>query len=161
MWLGTTTHAITVPAQEEMSIISIEVDPSASVRGRPASFRFSDLSNRLVAAPFMVSKTDCEKEDEADCKDFCGQLEQTSACKASGNKVTCFCKGGKGGESKCEERCLFCMSRVPLHGHHDLSNSEMSQVHPINQRLRRLLRSVGRGLKIYEQVALKGLGLFR
>lgn len=61
----------------------------------------------------MISKSDCEKEDEDDCKEFCGLAQQTATCSANGNKVTCFCKGGKS-ESKCEERCLLCMSRAPF-----------------------------------------------
>ena len=59
---------------------------------------------------YSVSKSDCEKEDEDDCKEFCSLSEQTGTCKANGNKVTCYCKGGKS-ESNCEERCLLCMSR--------------------------------------------------
>lgn len=62
----------------------------------------------------MASKSDCDKEDEEDCKEFCSLTEQTATCSANGNKVTCYCKGGKGGSSNCEERCLFCTSRAPL-----------------------------------------------
>lgn len=51
----------------------------------------------------------CEKEDEADCKEFCGASEQSATCSADGNKVTCYCKGGKAPEQNCEERCLLCM----------------------------------------------------
>ncbi|KAF8865645.1 hypothetical protein BDZ45DRAFT_736213 [Acephala macrosclerotiorum] len=81
-----------VPAHEEISIlIGIDVEASG------------------VRAPsFSVSKTDCEKEDEDDCKEFCGLSAQTATCSANGNKVTCYCKGGKS-DSKCEERCLLCM----------------------------------------------------
>lgn len=62
----------------------------------------------IRASSFVISKSDCEKEDEDDCKEFCGLAQQTATCSANGNKVTCFCKGGKS-ESKCEERCLLCM----------------------------------------------------
>ncbi|CZT07715.1 uncharacterized protein RCO7_10288 [Rhynchosporium graminicola] len=57
---------------------------------------------------FSVTGSSCEKEDESDCKEFCGMSEQTATCSANGNKVTCSCKGGKS-ESNCEERCLLCM----------------------------------------------------
>jgi len=81
-----------VPAHEKMSIL-IGADTEAS---------------GIRAPLFLVSKSDCEKEDEDNCKEFCGSLEQTSTCSANGNKVTCFCKGGKS-DSNCEERCLLCM----------------------------------------------------
>ncbi|KUJ13884.1 uncharacterized protein LY89DRAFT_687220 [Mollisia scopiformis] len=81
-----------VPAHEEMSIL-LATDAVAS------PFR---------AASFSATASSCEKEDEDDCKEFCGLSEQTATCKANGNKITCFCKGGKS-ESKCEERCLLCM----------------------------------------------------
>ncbi|KAL2067807.1 hypothetical protein VTL71DRAFT_15903 [Oculimacula yallundae] len=57
---------------------------------------------------FTTLGSSCEKEDEADCKEFCSLSQQTSTCSANGNKVTCSCKGGKS-ESNCEERCLLCM----------------------------------------------------
>lgn len=57
----------------------------------------------------IATKSSCEEADEADCKDFCTTREQTSTCLASGDKVTCYCSGGKAPESNCEERCLFCM----------------------------------------------------
>ncbi|KAH7310115.1 hypothetical protein BKA65DRAFT_519453 [Rhexocercosporidium sp. MPI-PUGE-AT-0058] len=60
------------------------------------------------SSSFSVSGSGCDKEDEADCKEFCGLSEQTATCSANGNKVTCSCKGGKS-ESNCEERCLLCM----------------------------------------------------
>lgn|ERR1711964_511535 len=60
------------------------------------------------SSSFSVSGSGCDKEDEADCKEFCGLSEQTATCTANGNKVTCSCKGGKS-ESNCEERCLLCM----------------------------------------------------
>ncbi len=70
------------------------------------------VSNDPTASLFSVTKSDCEKEDEDDCKEFCGLSEQTGTCSANGNKVTCFCKGGKSGGSNCEERCFLCMSRA-------------------------------------------------
>ncbi|TVY68788.1 hypothetical protein LSUE1_G006999 [Lachnellula suecica] len=85
-------HAIAVP-NEEMSIILASEAVSSSFK----------------APSFSVAKSDCEKEDEADCKEFCGMSEQTSTCAANGNKVTCYCKGGKAPDSNCEERCLLCM----------------------------------------------------
>jgi len=81
-----------VPTHKEMSIL-IGIDAEAS---------------GVRAPSFTVSKSDCDKEDEDDCKEFCGLSEQTGTCKADGNKVTCYCKGGKS-ESNCEERCLLCM----------------------------------------------------
>ncbi|PVH79751.1 hypothetical protein DL98DRAFT_515846 [Cadophora sp. DSE1049] len=60
------------------------------------------------SSSFSVSGSGCDKEDEADCREFCGLSEQTATCTANGNKVTCSCKGGKS-ESNCEERCLLCM----------------------------------------------------
>jgi hypothetical protein len=60
---------------------------------------------------FSVAKSDCEKEDEDDCKEYCSLTQTTGTCRADGNKVTCYCKGGKS-ESNCEERCLLCMSRA-------------------------------------------------
>lgn len=63
------------------------------------------------SSSFSVSGSGCDKEDEADCKEFCGLSEQTATCSANGNKVTCSCKGGKS-ESNCEERCLLCKSRA-------------------------------------------------
>ncbi|CZR52623.1 uncharacterized protein PAC_02500 [Phialocephala subalpina] len=81
-----------VPTHEEMSILT-----------------GTDAAMSGVRVPsFSVSKSDCEKEDEDDCKEFCGLSEQTATCSANGNKVTCYCKGGKS-ESNCEERCLLCM----------------------------------------------------
>jgi len=78
-------------------------------RNVPAHGQMILIEASSVRAPsFTVSKSDCEKEDEDDCKEFCSLLEQTSTCKASDNKVTCYCKGGKS-ESNCEERCLLCM----------------------------------------------------
>lgn len=63
-------------------------------------------------ASFLSSPTSaCEKEDEADCKEFCELSDQTSTCIAAGNKITCSCKGGKK-ESNCEERCLLCKSHA-------------------------------------------------
>ncbi|KAK0101023.1 hypothetical protein ONS95_012989 [Cadophora gregata] len=66
------------------------------------------VSNMAKSSFFAVSGSVCDKEDEADCKEFCGLSEQTATCTANGNKVTCSCKGGKS-ESNCEERCLLCM----------------------------------------------------
>lgn len=63
--------------------------------------------------PSIATKSACETEDAADCKDFCTTREQTSTCVASGDKVTCYCSGGKAPESNCEERCLFCMCSPP------------------------------------------------
>ncbi|PMD50111.1 uncharacterized protein K444DRAFT_621493 [Hyaloscypha bicolor E] len=82
-----------VPAHEQMSI------PMAT----------GAQAGRAKAPSFTVSRSsDCEQEDEDDCTEFCSLLEQTATCRANGNKVTCFCKGGKS-ESNCEERCLLCM----------------------------------------------------
>ena len=91
-------HAITVPVLSEQMSILLASDAVASVVKVPA---------------FSASKSDCDKEDEEDCKGFCEALEQTSTCAARGNKVTCYCKGGKS-ESNCEERCLLCMSCAEL-----------------------------------------------
>jgi len=71
------------------------------------------VSDDSTGPSFLASKSDCEKEDEDDCKEFCGLSEQTGTCRADGNKVTCYCKGGKS-DSNCEERCLLCMSRAPF-----------------------------------------------
>jgi len=81
------------PVHSEMSIISSS-DAAASVMKVPS---FS-----------VAAGSDCDKEDEKDCSEFCSLGEQTSKCTANGNKVTCYCKGGKS-ESNCEERCLLCM----------------------------------------------------
>ncbi|KAK6581826.1 hypothetical protein PZA11_005523 [Diplocarpon coronariae] len=69
------------------------------------------LASALSVEPssFSLTASSCEKEDEADCKEFCGLSEQTATCSANGNKITCSCKGGKTPESNCEERCLLCM----------------------------------------------------
>ncbi|RDW90925.1 hypothetical protein BP5796_02090 [Coleophoma crateriformis] len=100
-----------VPAHSQMSVlIGTEVEASA-VRGTQApsdSAVHTGVSHHYTAPSFAVSKSDCEKEDEDDCKEFCGLSDQTATCAANGNKVTCFCKGGKS-ETNCEERCLFCM----------------------------------------------------
>ncbi|RDW58238.1 hypothetical protein BP6252_13649 [Coleophoma cylindrospora] len=85
-------HERNVPAQDQMSVlIGTQAEASA-----------------IRAPSFAVANTDCEKEDEDDCKEFCGLSDQTATCAATGNKVTCSCKGGKS-ETNCEERCLFCM----------------------------------------------------
>ena len=111
------THAIAVPAHEEMSILMATDAPASRVEGTqgPSSSRvYPTGSNQPTAPAFGVHKSsDCETEDEDDCTEFCSLLEQTATCRANGNKVTCFCKGGKS-ESNCEERCLLCMSRAPL-----------------------------------------------
>lgn len=86
--------AMTLERNAGHSEITIIVD------SEPAVFKASPS--------FLVSKSDCEKEDEDDCKEFCGLSEQTGTCRADGNKVTCYCKGGKS-DSNCEERCLLCM----------------------------------------------------
>ncbi|KAF4628615.1 hypothetical protein G7Y89_g9534 [Cudoniella acicularis] len=86
------------PAHEEMSIL-VKTDAKAS------SFR---------APSFSISTSDCEKEDEDDCKEFCGLSEQTATCSANGNKVTCSCKGGKSG-TNCEERCFLFVEEVIIH----------------------------------------------
>jgi hypothetical protein len=92
-----------------MSIL-IGTDAEASgIRGTQAlssSRVHPTVSNHPTVLSFSVSKSDCDKEDEDDCKEFCGLSEQTGTCKADGNKVTCYCKGGKS-DSNCEERCLF------------------------------------------------------
>ncbi|KAK2623974.1 hypothetical protein QTJ16_006608 [Diplocarpon rosae] len=67
------------------------------------------VTTNFKSPSFLVSGSECDKEDEADCKEFCGLSEQTSTCSANGNKITCSCKGGKTPESNCEERCLLCM----------------------------------------------------
>lgn len=125
IWLGTSTYAIAVQAHEEMSIL-VEADVGASgVRSTQAplySRVYLTVPNHFIVPSFLVSKSGCEKEDEDDCKEFCGLVEQTATCSANGNKVTCFCKGGKS-ESNCEERCLLCMSRATPTGHSpDVSN---------------------------------------
>ncbi|KAG9247339.1 hypothetical protein BJ878DRAFT_573283 [Calycina marina] len=61
------------------------------------------------SASFAHASSECEKEDAADCQEFCELSQLTATCAAKGNKITCYCKGGKSGESNCEERCLFCM----------------------------------------------------
>ncbi|KAF2433556.1 hypothetical protein EJ08DRAFT_59037 [Tothia fuscella] len=68
-----------------------------------------DTSTRNTRASLLQSPASaCDKEDESDCKEFCKLSEQTATCIASGNKITCSCRGGKS-ESNCEERCLLCM----------------------------------------------------
>ncbi|KAE9363805.1 hypothetical protein N431DRAFT_564388 [Stipitochalara longipes BDJ] len=87
------------------------VERSAPIVHKQEVFKIAtdtEASNIKSIPPFFSVKSDCEKEDEDDCTEFCSLLEQTSTCKANGNKVTCFCKGGKS-ESNCEERCLLCM----------------------------------------------------
>ncbi|KAF2665456.1 hypothetical protein BT63DRAFT_417015 [Microthyrium microscopicum] len=75
--------------------MSIAIEHDASARNmRPLSFS---------------PRSACDKEDESDCKEFCEATEQTATCTAAGNKITCSCRGGKKGESNCEERCLLCM----------------------------------------------------
>jgi len=88
------------------SAMTLERDVPA--HGKMAVLIGSSNEGSLVKAPsFSVSESECDKEDVDDCKEFCSLSEQTATCKANGNKVTCFCKGGKS-ESNCEERCLFC-----------------------------------------------------
>ncbi|TVY88704.1 hypothetical protein LAWI1_G005845 [Lachnellula willkommii] len=89
----TLSNAVPAPAHEQMSVLT-ETDGKA---------------NSYKAPSFSISKSDCEKEDADDCKEFCDLSEQTATCSANGNKVTCSCKGGKSGGSNCEERCLLCM----------------------------------------------------
>ncbi|KAH8878741.1 hypothetical protein GQ53DRAFT_814333 [Thozetella sp. PMI_491] len=84
-----------VYAQEGISALT-------ETHARVGSIRDAGLSD-------SASNADCDKEDEDDCKEFCSLADQTSTCRASGNKVTCYCKGGKAPASDCEERCLFCM----------------------------------------------------
>ncbi|OWP06670.1 hypothetical protein B2J93_5149 [Marssonina coronariae] len=67
------------------------------------------VTTNFKSSSFSLTASSCEKEDEADCKEFCGLSEQTATCSANGNKITCSCKGGKTPESNCEERCLLCM----------------------------------------------------
>lgn len=78
--------------------------PDNSSRGHA----LTDTTIAQVKSSIAI-KSSCETEDEVDCKDFCTTREQTSTCLASGDKVTCYCSGGKAPESNCEERCLFCM----------------------------------------------------
>jgi hypothetical protein len=116
-WEQSITHAIAVPAHEQMSI-SMATDAQAGrakgTQRLSTSRVHPTVPNQPTAPSFTVSRSsDCEQEDEDDCTEFCSLLEQTATCRASGNKVTCFCKGGKS-ESNCEERCLLCMSREPL-----------------------------------------------
>ncbi|PMD47698.1 hypothetical protein L207DRAFT_561140 [Hyaloscypha variabilis F] len=74
----------------------------------PVKISSHAVVSKVKVPAFSALKSDCEKEDEDDCTEFCSLLEQTSTCAANGNKVTCYCKGGKS-ESNCEERCLLCM----------------------------------------------------
>lgn len=92
-------HTILVPAHSEQMSILLASDVIA-----PA----------VMVPAFSASKSDCDKEDEEDCKSFCEAAEQTSTCAARGDKITCYCKGGKS-ESNCEERCLLCMSGALFH----------------------------------------------
>ncbi|KAH8680715.1 hypothetical protein BX600DRAFT_444960 [Xylariales sp. PMI_506] len=85
--------AMRVDVHEEMSVLSKVHTGKGDIR-EPS---------------FSTSDSTCDKEDEDDCKEFCSLSDMTPTCKASGKKVTCYCKGGKGGEANCEERCLFCM----------------------------------------------------
>jgi len=69
-----------------------------------------EATHGSLANSFLAGATSaCDKEDDADCTEFCKLNGQTSSCVAAGNKITCRCEGGKGGESNCEERCLLCM----------------------------------------------------
>ncbi|KAJ4397577.1 hypothetical protein N0V93_001809 [Gnomoniopsis smithogilvyi] len=72
-----------------------------------SAFALSALT--VLVSASTLTKSSCEKADDADCKDFCATREQTSTCLASGDKITCYCSGGKAPESNCEERCLFCV----------------------------------------------------
>jgi hypothetical protein len=86
---------------------------TSSLVQQPTQLHISNHRTVVTVPAFKISESDCEKEDEDDCTEFCSLLQQTATCKAKGNKVTCFCKGGKS-ESNCEERCLLCMSRAPF-----------------------------------------------
>jgi len=116
-WEQSITHAIAVPEHEQMSISMATDTQAGRAKGTQrlsSSGVHPTVPNQPTAPLFTVSgSSDCEQEDEDDCTEFCSLLEQTATCRANGNKVTCFCKGGKS-ESNCEERCLLCMSREPL-----------------------------------------------
>jgi len=87
--VGTITYAIAVPAHEEMSILIGTVTEASGVRGAQALSYFRvylSFSNHSIAPSFSVSKSDCEKEDEDDCKEFCGISEQTATCSAKETK---------------------------------------------------------------------------
>ena len=108
--LGTITHTIAA----EITIFVDSVAPGFKGTQAPSYSRtHRTVSDDSTGPSFLASKSDCEKEDEDDCKEFCGLSEQTGTCRADGNKVTCYCKGGKS-DSNCEERCLLCMSRAPF-----------------------------------------------
>ncbi|KAH7377938.1 hypothetical protein BKA64DRAFT_687569 [Cadophora sp. MPI-SDFR-AT-0126] len=92
--LAVTSAMSVVTLDRNVQVVAVDAVPVATMAKSSSSF--------------SVTGSSCDKEDEADCKEFCGLSEQTATCTANGNKVTCSCKGGKS-ESNCEERCLLCM----------------------------------------------------
>eukprot|EP00300_Choanocystis_sp_HF-7_P029531 c36630_g1_i1.p1 GENE.c36630_g1_i1~~c36630_g1_i1.p1 ORF type:complete len:113 (+),score=21.32 c36630_g1_i1:110-448(+) len=85
------------------SVIAISAMLMLSVAAVPSHSAVSSFTSASVAG------TECDKESETDCTEFCKASEQQATCVAKGDKITCYCKGGKSGESNCEERCVFCM----------------------------------------------------
>ncbi|TVY38867.1 hypothetical protein LOCC1_G005819 [Lachnellula occidentalis] len=53
----------------------------------PAHQQMSILTEVNTAPSFSHSSSECEKEDAADCKEFCEAAEQTATCSANGNKA--------------------------------------------------------------------------